>query len=333
MSFAAALMFKFTAAPYALAVLLVLIAVTPTTRRWQTIIVVGLTGMLCLLPPVVYLVLHGDDFFSIALGWIGVGTGGQASLIGNLERLWAQLTGYGSFTWALLLGAGLVLGVRFSVSERTPRWASLRILIIGAVVPLAIILLLGREVMARHFVVALPLLIVVAGCGLGAGLNRIRSRASRWMATGFGAAALALGMTPFFLIAYSDPAALPLPSDVRYEHITHHPGGYGLREAVRALPEWVTRPELSVVGSMFPDSCRRANFEARGIELICTDAPGLNAIQSALRDQGAVYVLTDSAPLIGIDVTTLNARATRLAMFPRPSETEADASVVLWLLE
>ncbi len=334
MCFAAALMFKFTAAPYALAVGLMLLLVNPAARRWQSLLVAGSVGVLCLLPPLVYLVLRGDDFFSIALGWIGAGggAGGQASLVGNLERLWLQLTGYGSLTWALMLGVGLVLGVWFSVRERTPRWASLRILLIGAVIPLAIMLVLGREVLARHFVVALPLLMVVAGSGLGLGLNRIRNRASRWMATGFGAAALALGAAPFMLIAYEEPSSLPLPADVRYEHISNHPSGYALREAVRSLGGWVTRPNVPVIASMFPDSCRRANFEAQGIQLVCTDAPGIEAINSSLREHGAVYVLTDTAPLIGVDVTTLDARATRLAVFPRPGETEAEASVVLWEL-
>lgn len=334
MSFAAALMFKFTAAPYALAVALMLLVVNSAKHRWQTLLTAGIAGVICLIPPLAYLALRGDDFFSIALGWIGAGggTGGQASLVGNLERLWLQLIGYSSITWVLLLAAGLVLGVWYAIKGRMPKTSPLRVLSIGAVVPMAIILVLGREVLARHFVVALPLLMVVAGSGLGLGLNRIRNRASRWMATGFGAAALALGIAPFILIAYGTPSDLPLPADVRYEHIAAHPSGYGLREAVRSLGDWVTRPNVPVIGSMFPDSCRRANFEAQAIRLVCTDAPGVEAINSALREHGAVYVLTDTAPLIGVDVMTLAARATRLAVFPRPGETEADASVVLWEL-
>jgi hypothetical protein len=208
---------------------------------------------------------------------------------------------------------------------------SLQTLIIGAMVPFGIMLLLGREVLARHFVVALPLLMVTAGCGLGAGLNRIRSRASRGMAAGFGAAALLMGAAPFFLIAYDDPASLPLPADVRYEHISHHPSGYGLREAMRSLDQWVTRPDVPVIGSLFPDSCRRANFEAETIRLVCTDAPGTALIQAALAEHGAVYVLTDSAPLIGLDVTALNRPVTQLAAFPRPGDDVP--SVVLWLIE
>jgi hypothetical protein len=335
--FAAAVMFKFTAAPYALAVALILWGMTPPTRRLLTLLVAGMAGFFCLLPPLLYLLLRGQDFFSIALGWIGAGVGpGGLALLGNLERLWLQWTGYGSITWALLLGVGLLLAGwvavgrgRMGAHHRAP----LQMLLVGALLPLAIMLVLGREVMARHFVVALPVLMVTAGCGLGAGLNRIQSSASRWMATGFGAVALLMGAAPFFLIAYNDPALLPLPADVRYEHVASHPSGYGLREAVRSLGDWVTQPGVPIIASMNPDSCRRANFEAGALHLRCTDAPGIKAIEAALTDYGAIYLLTDTAPLIGVDVTTLDARRTRLAAFPRPDETEADASVVLWLLE
>jgi hypothetical protein len=44
-------------------------------------------------------------------------------------------------------------------------------------------------------------------------------------------------------------------------------------------------------------------------------------------------MLVDNAPIIGADVTQLGVSATRVAGYPRPGETEADASVVLWLLE
>jgi hypothetical protein len=143
-----------------------------------------------------------------------------------------------------------------------------------------------------------------------------------------------MGAAPIFLTAYSNPAALPLPDDVRYEHITSHSSGYGLREAVRAFPQTITRRDLSIVGSMFPDSCRRANFYAvDNLQMICGDEAGKTAIENALNTQGAVYALMDNAPNIGVDVTTLDAKATRLAVYPRPGETADNASVVLWLLE
>jgi len=41
----------------------------------------------------------------------------------------------------------------------------------------------------------------------------------------------------------------------------------------------------------------------------------------------------DTPPIIGLDVSTVDARATRIAAYPRPGETGETASVVLWLLE
>jgi hypothetical protein len=43
-----------------------------------------------------------------------------------------------------------------------------------------------------------------------------------------------------------------------------------------------------------------------------------------------VYVLTDNAPLIGLDVMTLGAQAEKVTAYPRPGETAETASVVLW---
>src|SRR5262249_19204815 len=113
-----------------------------------------------------------------------------------------------------------------------------------------------------------------------------------------------------------------------------HSSGYGLREAVQAFPNTIARRDLPIIGSMFPDSCRRANLYAVGsLQLTCTEAPGTPAIEAALKAQGAVYILDDNAPNIGVDVTTLDAKETRLAVYLRPGETAENASVVLWLLE
>ncbi|MBC6934986.1 MAG: hypothetical protein DWB42_04025 [Chloroflexi bacterium] len=139
---------------------------------------------------------------------------------------------------------------------------------------------------------------------------------------------------PFVLTAYTDPAALPLPEDVRCQHITSHSAGYGLREAVESFPSTLARADLSVIGSVFPDSCRRANFYAASAhKLTCADAPGLPQIEAALNERGAVYTLVDGAPLISVAVNTLDARAALIAVYPRPGENEANASVALWLLE
>src|SRR5258706_3986225 len=103
---------------------------------------------------------------------------------------------------------------------------------------------------------------------------------------------------------------------------------------MQALPQTIARRDLPIIGSMFADSCKRANFYAEdGLTLRCVGAPGVADIEAALNTQQAVYVLSDTAPLIGADVIALKAKATRIAAYPRPGETVDNASVVLWLLE
>ncbi len=327
---ASAILFKFTAAPFALSLLLVMLfAGTITSRqRWIGLVAVAIAGTACFAVPLGYLALREKDFFSIALGWIG-GSGGSGSpaFLSNASRLWSQLIGFGTIAWVamMLIGLALLLASRKRI---------LLILLVAFALPLLVMMILGREVLSRHYVVALPLALVLGGAGLSLGLQRIRDAVSRQMAAGLGILALVMGSTPVFITAYSNPAALPLPEDVRYEHITSHSAGYGLREALQAFPDTLSRRDLSVIGSMFPDSCRRANFYAvDDLKLTCVDTPGTDAIQSALDAQGAVYILVDNAPNIGIDVTTLDAKATRLADYARPGETAENASVVLWLLE
>ncbi len=342
LAFAAAALFKFTAAPYALAIVFVVLFTNRLSwrQRFIGLFIIGSTVVFCFAVPLVYLAARGEDFFSIALGWIGGSSGGQPSFVANLDRLWAQLTGYGSITWVLLLAVGLVLllltaigvmrGKRIAANQRPVISA----LLLGGILPLLIILFLGREVLSRHWVVTLPLLLTLGGAGLGIGLMRVRDATSRQLVTGFGVLALFFGVFPFFLTAYTTPAALPLPDDARYEHITSHSSGYGLREAMQALPQTITRRDLPIIGSMFADSCKRANFYAiGGLTLNCVGAPGVADIEAALTNQLAVYVLADTAPLIGVDVIALKANATRIAAYPRPGETQDNASVVLWLLE
>jgi len=342
LAFALAALFKFTAAPYALSILLVVLFANRLSWRLQIIglIIIGITVALCFAIPLIYLLTRGEDLFSIALGWIGGSSGGQPSFVANLDRLATQLTGYGSITWVFLLAVGLLLllltafGLLRDKNILSNQRSLIGALLLGGILPLLIILFLGREVLSRHWVVTLPLLLVLGGAGLGIGLKRIRDVASQQLVTGFGVAALFFGIFPFFLTAYTDPAALPLPADARYEHITSHSSGYGLREAMQALPQTVTRRDLPIIGSMFADSCLRTNFYAvGGLKLTCVGAPGVADIEAVLTNQQAVYVLSDTAPLIGVDVTALKAKATRIAAYPRPGETQDNASVVLWLLE
>ncbi len=326
---AAAMLFKFTAAPYALAVALVIGFAGKNSLRGRatSLIVIGVVVAACFAIPVVYLLLRGEDFFGVALGWIGGGAAsGEPSFIANLRQLGTQLTGYGSWLWVIAMLVGLA---SLAVMQRG------RLLLLAGLLPLVIIMLLGREVLARHFVVVLPLLLALGGAGLGWLLS---SRPIQRFGPGFDLAlviVVTIGAAfPFMLTAYSDPAALPLPPDARYEHISSHSAGFGLAEAVTALPQTMERPELPIIASMFPDSCRRANFYATTeLKLTCTDAPGADEIAAALEEFGAVYVLADNAPLIGVDVTTLDGEAELIGAYPRPGEATGAESVKLWLIQ
>jgi Dolichyl-phosphate-mannose-protein mannosyltransferase/Cellulase (glycosyl hydrolase family 5) len=330
LAMAAAILFKFTAAPFGLGLILVILFAghLTTRQRWLALGVMAGVGAACFAVPLGYLALREKDFFTIALGWIGGSSGGGSpAFFSNAARLWSQLVGFGALAWVVLT----LLGLAFLLLSRR---RLMLVLLAAFALPLLVMMILGREVLSRHYVVALPLALTLGGGGLTLGLKRIRDSVSRQMAAGLGILALVMGAAPIFLTAYSSPDTLPLPDDVRYEHITSHSSGYGLREAVQAFPQTLTRRDLLIVGSMFPDSCRRANFYAvDNMKMDCAGAPGTAAIEDALNAQGAVYALVDNAPNIGIDVTTLDAAATRLAAYPRPGETEANASVVLWLLE
>ncbi|MBA3872149.1 MAG: hypothetical protein H0X30_23635, partial [Anaerolineae bacterium] len=282
LAFAAATLFKFTAVPYALAILLVVVVANQLSWRQRItgLVVIAVTGALCFAVPLIYLTLKGENFFAIALGWVGGSSGGKPSFVANLTRLWEQVTGYGSITWALLLAVGLLMlllaatGILRGKRIRPDQRQLIGALLLGGLLPLLIILFLGREVLSRHWVVTLPLLLTLGGAGLGIGLNRVRDASARQLVAGFGVLALFFGIVPFFLTAYTNPAALPLPADARYEHITSHSSGYGLREAMQALPQTITRRDLPIIGSMFADSCHRANFYAvGGLTLSCVGAP------------------------------------------------------------
>jgi hypothetical protein len=67
--------------------------------------------------------------------------------------------------------------------------------------------------------------------------------------------------------------------------------------------------------------------------MLCPQLPGQSEIIAALDEHSAVYVLVDTPPLIGLDITIIDAQATRIAAYPRPGEFDETATVVLWLLE
>lgn len=324
--FGLATLFKLSAAPFALMIALVVLLAgrVDLRRRLAWLMMIGATAAACFVVPVIYLLLTGRSFFSIALGWVGVGSQRALTLTDNIALLWDQLTGFSAAAWLPLLLAGLI-ALLFSRRHG--------ILLAAALLPALIIVVIGREVMPRHFVVALPLLVTLAGVGWSLLLDRLNIRLRR-SAAALAVAACAVTVGPFMLVAYEAPGALPVPAMVRRQYLIDHSAGFGLREAVQSFPQVIERRDLPIIGSMFPDGCRRANFyAAEGLTMQCGDAPGLPQIEAALAENGAAYVLTDHAPLIGVDVTALEVDAALIGRYPRPGETDTAASVVLWLLE
>ncbi len=330
LTLATAVLFKFTAVPYALLPLFLLLFGGNWPLRWRVtrLIVIGVVAGLCFVPPLLYLLLRGNDFFGIALGWVGVASndGTALAFAANIQRLEAQLVGYGTFSWAVVLLLGLLLlGL---LGRRTGR-----ALLAAGLLPLLIIIVFGSEVLPRHYVVALPLLFTLSGMGIGAFLNSLNENRERWVTALLLIALLTVSFFPFWLQSQQDAGRLMLPQAVQTQYVTDHSSGYGLREAMLALPELIPA-NTTVIASMFPDSCRRANFYAAdGFALTCVSTPGLAEIEQALESDGVVYVLVDNAPLIGVDVSTLAVDATPLGVYPRPGETTESASVVLWRLQ
>lgn len=335
LALAAATLFKFTAAPYALTVALIVAAMGRASwrqRLWHLALIAG-TVAACFAGPLLYLALRAGGF-SIALGWIG-GAGGadRAAVIGeNMARLWAGLIGFGPPIWTvvLLVGLGALLFWR-----RDGRPTGL-ILLLAGLLPLLVMILLAAQIEPRHYVVGLPLALTLAGGGLGALISRIRARSWQRAAAGIVTATLLIGFLPFAVTAARTPGDLPLPPRVARQYITDHSAGFGLREAVQDFPQTVGPPGPPIIASMFPDSCRRANFyDTVGYGMICAAAPGLDAAREALAAADAVYVLAE-APPVGADSPLLEstgAQVSRIAAYPRPGETEETASVVLWRLE
>ncbi|MFN8528963.1 MAG: glycosyltransferase family 39 protein [Anaerolineae bacterium] len=336
-SLALAALFKVSAAPFAAAVGLILLMNErwPLRRRliwsgWIAVIVVIL-----FIPPVVYLTLRDRGLFDITYQWIN--TGGTAAdattgLSGNLARLESQLTDYGSWIGSALMLIGLAtLGL---LKRRIGG-----ILLAGLLLPLGAFIMFGRDVQARHFVVALPLALTLGGAGLGVLFNRVRtySRPLKWGLVGLSVASVSSAFAGFALISYQAPERLPLPQTVYMQHIITHASGYGLREAVLSMTQTIRDPEIPVIASMFPDSCRRANlYTLDRVLLRCTDAPGTSEIEAALNTTGSAYVLTESPGLIGLrfpdEAAVFNSTAEEIAAYPRPGETTDTASIQLWLL-
>lgn len=325
-AFSAAVLFKFTAAPYGLTVLLLLRWHEPR-RLARDVLVLALVGAACFAPVFAYLLLTGRDFFGIALAWIFTSGGGDTTFAQNIVRLVEQWVGFGS-------GIPFALSLIGLIALPLVRPYGVRLLLAWSA-PLLVILLLGNDIQPRHYVVALPLGFLLAGAGWGRFLTQFavvpQGRLILHGATTVLMIALLATFIPFAVEATRDPAALPLPDLVRRGHITEFSAGYGLREALLDLPNHAAREDLPVIASMYPDSCRRANFYAmEGYRLLCGDAPMQTAIDAALAERGSALVLVEHAGVIGIMPSDIAATATRIAGYPRPGETQETASVVLW---
>jgi hypothetical protein len=342
---ALAALFKLTAAPYALMVLLVvaLMGRVSWRRRVVNLLTVGVVVAACFAVPLGYLALKGQDF-GVALGWVG--GGGNASIFeqfaANLEHFAVWLWQFGGL-WGIVALAMLV-GLALLAKMAKDGFK----LIVAVLAPLGAIMALGTEALPRHYAVALPVLCVLVGGGLECLDDWWHNAAlGQWVRSVI-VALFILWVFNFGLYGdfYVSNVRDGFPAAVWSQYFTDHSAGFGLREAVRALPETVEPPDAPVIASMFPDSCRRANFYAApGFDMTCTGAPGVDAITAALAEHGTVYVLVEAAGVIGVDVDTLDGViATRIAGYPRPGECELPddplrpdhpnaSSVVLWRLE
>ena len=319
-------LFKLNAAPAAFTAAVIALGFSPHPwrARWRSLAVMAAAAALCFVLPLAYIALRGRDLFEVPRTFFGVGGGEQAAQFGaSLARFGALLTGFGGATWAALLLSGLAL-----LLILRPRKGGL--LLLAAAPNLLVVLLTTRAEFLRYYAVGIPALLLLAGAGWGVLFDRLRPAGARLALSGAVAALLLVEFAPFALTLYRDPGAAPLPDFMRRQYVTEQSAGFGLREAAAALAE-TAEAGVPIVGSMVRDSCRRANYYAPpGRALICADRLGADAINAALAAGGAVYVLADRPPFNGVDVAALDAETTRVAAYPRPGESAADASIVLW---
>ena len=323
-----AILYKLTAAPAVatLGFVLLFYGQYPLRQRIRTLLIIGATLAICVVIPLPFILPRllassgGASLGSFSPGF------DLAQITANLQAFIDALTGFGDLTWALLIVGLLLLLLR--------RGKEGLVLILAPLPLLAAIIVLSSEVYMRYFAVLLPLYLIIGGAGLGTFLDALRQRLWRWVTTAILAGLLLLGFVPFALTAYSHPGDLTLPQFMRWQYLTEHSSGFGLREAMLDLPHTITRRDLTIVGSMFADSCRRSNYYApAGFTLVCGDNLGHEAVENALNQTGAVYVLSDRPPYTGIDVSHIAGRATKLAVYPRPGEDDSSASITLWLIE
>ncbi len=324
----AALLFKVSTAPFiGIPVLSVLLARNiPWRTRITRLITVYAIAFIMFAPAALYSATR-NGFFSIARSWIG---GPQMSIVVRTTQNSATfadtlLTVNGLWTLALI-------GVPFSLLA-----GRRGLYILGSVAgPLLVMVVFGTEVMDRHFGAIMPLLTVVAAVGLTqlTTWSKKDSRRSdhpnkvlgRLAIVGGAALALIWGWFWAYRPAYFDPPNFPLTQPMREQYITLFPSGYGLREAVSALP--TTVGPHTVIGSMTDDGCRRAVYYLpAGPSLDCVGLGQSEAqIKQMLDKTGVAYVLAENPP-IGLDPAAVQATWTQIAVYPRPGNL---SRVTLW---
>ena len=168
-----ATLFKLTAAPFALAVLLIVTLAGRITRRQriEALLIIGVVGAACFAVPMGYLMIKGQGLFEIALGWVGVSGDQARGPVANLRLLWESLTAFGGVFWAMLIIAGLAGLLPYR--DTAGRWSGG---LLGALVlSLGVIILLSAMIEPRHFVVSLPLMMLLAGTGWAHWLLHLRA--------------------------------------------------------------------------------------------------------------------------------------------------------------
>jgi hypothetical protein len=318
----AALLFKVSAAPFAGVPLL---AIWLTRRQsWRMrltrLAIIYAIALIVLAPASLYSATRGG-FFSIARGWVGGSTGTLAERTAENVTTFADTTLTVNGLWVLTL-----IGVPLSLLA-----GRRGLYVLGcALGPLGLMLLFGTDVLDRHFGVVMPLLSVVSAVGWMAlparplvELQRVRRPAI--------AGTLVVGFAWLWVwawrAAYTDPPGFPLTVPMREQYISQFPSGYGLREAVEALPQTVGTH--AIIGSMTSDGCKRARFYLpAGSSLECTGVgqQSLSLIEKVLQTDHLAYVLAEDQP-IGIDPASVSGTWTPLAVYPRPGGL---TRVTLW---
>jgi hypothetical protein len=313
---ATATLMKFTAAPFAIVIfgIVMLYGHIPPLQRLRNLIIIGFTGILMFSVPIGYLMLRGGSMFRVALEWIGnEGDAGRSGWRYNLSMFTTQLTdfSFAGIGWLILGIVGLGWVCWFG------KFRAIRIVVLSFI-PLILVVRLSSTTFPRHFIVMTPLLLILAGAGWGILVTQISSLPiKRGIYTIF-FIFVATNSGSFMLTAYNSPSNIKASELVMREFVEEHSSGFGLKAAMLELPLHVPL-NTEVIASMFPASCRRANFYATGgYQLICVDAPAEAEIVSSLNERGEVYVLIERSAYIGIEVTDVEATPELLGYYPRP---------------